>query len=109
MLILCCDIDITQVDGISNFLRSRHDGHGLSKWFGNNPYGKEIHYDAEGGGEQVELKHIRLVPLFAGAIGTVVSTHIPAILPVKEHAPFRNRGGGITQNVLAVVEWHGRS
>ena len=49
-----------------------------------------------------------LYPYFAGALGAVDGTHIPAILPVKEQAPFRNRGGGLTQNVLAAVDWHGR-
>ena len=49
-----------------------------------------------------------LYPYFAGAVGAVDGTHIPAILPVKDQAPFRNRGGGLTQNVLAAVDWHGR-
>ena len=48
-----------------------------------------------------------LHPYFAGAIGAVDGTHIQAILPGKLQAPFRNRGGGLTQNVLAVVDWNG--
>ena len=49
-----------------------------------------------------------LYPFFSGAVGAEDGTHIPAILPVTKQTPFRNRGGGLTQNVLAVVGWHGR-
>ena len=48
-----------------------------------------------------------LMPYFAGAIGAVDGTHIPAILPEKQQAPFRYRGGGLSQNVLAIVDMYG--
>ena len=48
-----------------------------------------------------------LFPYFAGAIGAVDGTHIQVIVPEHEQAPFRDRGGGLSQNVLAVVDWYG--
>lgn len=42
---------------------------------------------------------------FDGCIGAVDGTHIPAFVKTEEQAPFRNRKGFISQNVLAVANF----
>jgi DDE superfamily endonuclease len=42
-----------------------------------------------------------LYPYFKDCIGAIDGTHIPAFVPEDKRAPFRNRKGQISQNVLA--------
>jgi len=43
-----------------------------------------------------------LYPYFKDAIGAADGTHIPAKVPTADVARFRNRKGGVSQNVLAI-------
>jgi hypothetical protein len=40
-------------------------------------------------------------PYFRDCVGAIDGTHIPAFVPEDKRAPFRNRKGTISQNVLA--------
>jgi hypothetical protein len=42
-----------------------------------------------------------LYPYFKDCIGAIDGTHIPAFIPEDKRAPYRNRKGQISQNVLA--------
>ena len=43
----------------------------------------------------------KLYPLFKGCLGSLDGTHIDAFVPDDALARYRNRKGGISQNVLA--------
>jgi hypothetical protein len=47
------------------------------------------------------LKDEDLYPYFKDCIGAIDGTHIPAYVPEAIRAPYRNRKGFISQNVLA--------
>jgi hypothetical protein len=49
---------------------------------------------------EIEMSQ-KFFPYFKDAIGAIDGTHINATPPVKERARYRNRKGGISQNVLA--------
>ena len=47
----------------------------------------------------------KFTPYFDNCIGAVDGTHIPAVIPVDEQKPFRNRKKFLSQNVLAVANF----
>jgi len=47
----------------------------------------------------------KFYPYFKDCIGAPDGTHIPAVLPTDIVAPFRNRKGFVSQNVLGVVNF----
>jgi len=47
----------------------------------------------------------KFFPYFKDCIGALDGTHIPAVVPTAECAPFRNRKGFLSQNVLAVCNF----
>ena len=46
-----------------------------------------------------------LYPYFKDCIGMIDGTHIPAFVPEDKRAPFHNRKGEISQNVLAACSF----
>jgi hypothetical protein len=46
-----------------------------------------------------------LYPYFRDCIGAIDGTHLPAFVSEDERAPFRNRKGAISQNVLAACSF----
>jgi hypothetical protein len=48
----------------------------------------------------------RFSPYFDNCIGALDGTHIMAVISSGQQAPFRNRKGDISQNVLAVVDFN---
>ena len=44
-------------------------------------------------------------PYFGDCIGAIDGTHIPVFVPERRHAPYRNRKGEISQNVLAACSF----
>ena len=47
----------------------------------------------------------KYTPYFDNCIGAVDGTHIPAVIPVDEQKPFRNRKKFLSQNVLAAANF----
>ena len=47
----------------------------------------------------------KYTPYYDNCIGAVDRTHIPAVIPVDEQKPFRNRKKFLSQNVLAVANF----
>ena len=46
-----------------------------------------------------------MYPYFKDCIGAIDGTHIPAFLPEDERAPFCNRKGAISQNMLVACSF----
>lgn len=46
-----------------------------------------------------------IYPYFEDCVGAIDGTHIPAFLPADKRAPFRNRKGEISQNILAACSF----
>lgn len=49
---------------------------------------------------------LQIFPYFENCIGALDGTHIPAHVPSAEAAPYRNRKGYLSQNVLGVCNLH---
>jgi hypothetical protein len=50
-------------------------------------------------------KDRRFFPFFEDALGAVDGTHISSTIPENDEDPYRNRKGGLSQNVMAVCNF----
>jgi hypothetical protein len=55
--------------------------------------------------EDMSRDYLKFYPYFKDCIGALDGTHNPAVLPTDIVAPFRNRKGFVSQNVLGVVNF----
>jgi hypothetical protein len=55
--------------------------------------------------EDLSQNDPKFYPYFKDCIGALDGTHIPAVIPTDDAAPFRNHKGDLSQNVLGVVNF----